>query len=105
MSLPGQGDHAAAEQAGADFGEPGPDVVVPADCPRPGGQIEYPLRGRGEDSRFTQRHLEPLQVTGAHFDIGIEINARERQCGLITCGESRTLGGNRNRQNADSGLK
>ena len=70
-----------------------------------GGQIEDPARSRGEDSWFSQRHLEPPQVTSPYFDIGVEIDARESPGGLIPGGESSTLGSYRNRQNADSGLK
>jgi hypothetical protein len=77
------GEHAAAEQAAADFGQPQPDVVVPAHGPRAALQRQHPLRGRGQHTRPAHLVDQRADVGRVQVDVGIDVQAREADRGVI----------------------
>ena len=69
------------------------------------GQVQHPVRRGREYPWLTQGRRELLEITGPHFDIGIEVYPREGPCGPVANGQSCLLGSDRDRQNADCGLE
>src|SRR5579864_8869914 len=82
----------ATEQPLPYLREPGPDVVMPPDRPRPPGHDELTLGRGSEHTRTFEDVSEGTQVLNAEVDIGIDVNARETAGHAIARGECFGLG-------------
>jgi hypothetical protein len=92
-------DDAPAKQTTSDLGQAGPNVVEPANNPRPSCHRELALGCGGQYTGALEFLFHRAQILGPDLDISIKVDAREPMRRSITCRQSVRLGGGPNVQN------